>query len=73
MMKHLSVFRSQVSALLLLSGCISTRQAEINHLHTALAGEQMVINRDGRAYEAENEIVDRFNRQCLARLAELEH
>ena len=71
-----SVFNPWLKTILLLvsvaalAGCAT--QAKINRLQTALLSEQQVINRDGRYSQAENEVVDRFNRQTIAELERLE-
>ena len=71
-----SVFNPWLKTILLLvsvaalAGCAT--QAKINRLQTALLSEQQVINRDGRYSQAENEVVDRFNRRTIAELERLE-
>src|SRR5882724_5943903 len=61
-----------IALLVCLSFSCASRQAKINRLHTAIIAEQQVVNRDGRGYESENEVVDRYNRECLSKLAQLE-
>lgn len=63
------LFPAFVLSLFILSGCSS---APIQRLQTEMLAEQQVINRWGRDFANLNEVTDRYQREHLAQIKELE-